>query len=78
MLVIMLSKLIFVLITRRFRISYLLFGLWNLMEIVLLATAYRRYQQGMLSLVDAMTASNRNLALFMVVIFATPVLLILI
>ena len=40
MLVIVFSKLVFVLITRKFRISYLLFGLWNFMEIVLLAAAY--------------------------------------
>lgn len=40
MLVIVFSKLVFVVITRKFRISYLLFGIWNLMEIVLLAAAY--------------------------------------
>ena len=40
MLVIVLSKLIFVLLAGRIRFTYLLFGIWNLMEIVLLAAAY--------------------------------------
>ncbi len=40
MLVIVLSKLIFVLLAGRIRFTYLLFGLWNLMEIVLLAVVY--------------------------------------
>lgn len=40
MLIIVISKLIFVLIADRVRISYLTFGLWHLMEIILLAAAY--------------------------------------
>jgi hypothetical protein len=40
MLIIVVSKLIFVLLAGRIRFTYLLFGLWNLMEIVLLAAAY--------------------------------------
>ena len=40
MLVIVLAKLLFVWLSRRIRFSYLLFGLWNLMEILLLAAAY--------------------------------------
>jgi hypothetical protein len=40
MLIIVLSKLIFVLLAGRVRFTYLLFGLWNLLEIVLLAVAY--------------------------------------
>ncbi len=40
MLVIVLSKLIFVLLARRIKVTYLVFGLWNLMEIVLLTSAY--------------------------------------
>jgi hypothetical protein len=40
MLIIVVSKLIFVLIAGRVRISFLLFGIWNFMEIVLLAAAY--------------------------------------
>ena len=40
MLIIVVSKLIFVLIAGRVRISFLIFGIWNFMEIVLLAAAY--------------------------------------
>ncbi len=40
MLIIVLSKLIFVLLAGRVRFTVLLFGLWNLMEIVLLAAGY--------------------------------------
>ncbi len=40
MLVIVLAKLLFVWLSRRIRFSYLLFGIWNLMEILLLAAAY--------------------------------------
>jgi hypothetical protein len=40
MLVIVISKLVFVLLSGRFRFSLLLFGMWHLMEIVLLAAAY--------------------------------------
>lgn len=40
MLIIVISKMIFVLLAGRVRFTYLLFGIWNLMEIVLLAAAY--------------------------------------
>jgi hypothetical protein len=40
MLIIVISKLFFLLLVRRIRLTYLLFALWNLMEIVLLAAAY--------------------------------------
>jgi DNA-binding LytR/AlgR family response regulator len=40
MLIFVLSKLIFFLLLRRLRITCFVFGLWNLMEIVLLAVAY--------------------------------------
>jgi len=40
MLAIVLSKLIFVLLVKRIRFSYLLFGIWHLMEMFLLAVAY--------------------------------------
>ncbi len=40
MLIIVVSKLIFVLLAGKIRFTYLLFGLWNLAEIVLLALAY--------------------------------------
>jgi sodium-dependent phosphate cotransporter len=47
-------------------------------SLLLLATVYRRYERGMLSLVAWVTASNRNLALFMAVIFVVPIILLLI
>ena len=40
MLIIVLLKLIFLFLAGRIRFTYLLFGIWNLMEIVLLAAAY--------------------------------------
>jgi DNA-binding LytR/AlgR family response regulator len=40
MLIIVLIKLLFVILVRRIRFTYLLFAAWNLMEIILLATAY--------------------------------------
>ena len=47
-------------------------------SVVILATAYRRYERAMLGLVAAMTASNRNLALFMAVISVVPIVLMLV
>ena len=46
-------------------------------SVIILATTYRRYERGMLSFVASMTASNRNLALFMAVIFVVPIVLML-
>jgi hypothetical protein len=40
MLIIVLSKLLFVVLVRRIRFTYLHFAVWNLMEIILLAAAY--------------------------------------
>ena len=40
MLIIVLSKLLFVVVVRRIRFTYLHFAAWNLMEIILLAAAY--------------------------------------
>jgi hypothetical protein len=40
MLIIVLSKLVFVVVVRRIRFTYLHFAAWNLMEIILLAAAY--------------------------------------
>jgi len=40
MLIIVLLKLVFLLLAGRIRFTFLLFGIWNLMEIVLLAAAY--------------------------------------
>jgi sodium-dependent phosphate cotransporter len=47
-------------------------------SMVILATTYRRYERGMLSLIAWVTASNRNLALFMATIFVVPIVLLLI
>ncbi len=47
-------------------------------SMLVLATVYRRYLRAMLNAVAWVTASNRNLALFMAGIFAVPVVLILI
>ena len=40
MMIIVLSKLIFVLLTGRIRFTYFLFGIWHFMELVLLSVAY--------------------------------------
>ncbi len=50
----------------------------TVVSIVILATAYRRYEQAMLRLVASVTGSNRNLALFMATIFAVPIVLLLV
>jgi Na+/phosphate symporter len=47
-------------------------------SVVILTTAYRRYERAMLSLVAVVTASTRNLALFMAIIFVVPVVLMLV
>lgn len=47
-------------------------------SVVIMATAYRRYERAILSFVGSMTASNRNLVLFMAVIFAVPIVLMLV
>jgi sodium-dependent phosphate cotransporter len=46
-------------------------------SIFILAVLYRRYLQAMLRFVAWVTASNRNLALFMVAIFVIPIVLML-
>lgn len=48
-----------------------------LVSIVLLTTVYRRYERAMLDFVVWVTASNRNLAVFMVTIFVVPLVLML-
>jgi hypothetical protein len=50
----------------------------TVVSVVILATIYRRYERGMLSLVAWVTASNRNLAIFMAAIFIAPIALMLI
>jgi Na+/phosphate symporter len=48
-----------------------------LVSVLILALAYPRYQHDMLRFVSFVTASNRNLAFFMLAIFLVPVLLVL-
>jgi len=50
----------------------------TVISILILATVYRRYERGMLGMVAWVTASNRNLALFMATIFVVPIILLLI
>jgi sodium-dependent phosphate cotransporter len=50
----------------------------TIVSILILATIYRRYERGMLSFVGWVTASNRNLAVFIVAIFVVPIILMLI
>lgn len=48
-----------------------------LVSMVILLTLYRRYEHGMLSFVGWITHSNRNLAFFMLIIFAIPLVLLI-
>jgi Na+/phosphate symporter len=48
-----------------------------LVSVLVLATVYRPYERGTLKFVSWVTASNRNLALFMFAIFTVPVMLVL-
>jgi len=50
----------------------------TIVSVVILAVLYRRYLPAMLDLVAWVTASNRNLALFMTVILVVPVVMMLI
>jgi sodium-dependent phosphate cotransporter len=47
-------------------------------SVVILATAYRGYERGVLNFVASMTASNRRLALFIAVILGLPIVLMLV
>jgi hypothetical protein len=47
-------------------------------SVIILSTAYRRYERAMLSLVASMTTSDRNLALFMATILVVPIVLMLV
>jgi sodium-dependent phosphate cotransporter len=49
----------------------------TLVSSIILFTAYRRYERGMLDFVMWVTVDNRNLALFMITIFVVPLILIL-
>ncbi len=48
----------------------------QIVSAVILAFAYRRYQRGMLRIVAWVTATRRNLALFLAVIFMVPIILL--
>jgi sodium-dependent phosphate cotransporter len=50
----------------------------SIISILILISFYNPYQRAMLQFASWITTSNRNLAIFMIVIFATPILLILI
>jgi sodium-dependent phosphate cotransporter len=50
----------------------------TLVSVVVLTTSYRHYGHAILKFVGWVTASNRNLALFMAVIFTVPIFLMLI
>jgi sodium-dependent phosphate cotransporter len=46
-----------------------------IVSVIILATSYRHYERTLLSFVSWVTARNRNLAIFMVVIFVVPLFL---
>lgn len=50
----------------------------TVVSFIVLVTFYRRYEEAMLAVVGWVTASNRNLTLFMVAIFALPIILLLV
>jgi sodium-dependent phosphate cotransporter len=50
----------------------------TLVSLVILLLFFRRYERAMLSLVEWATATNRNVAFFMVAIMVTPLVLLLI
>ena len=50
----------------------------TIVSAIILATVYRRYERGMLRFVAWVTASNRNLAVFLAVIFVLPIALMLV
>jgi sodium-dependent phosphate cotransporter len=50
----------------------------TLVSSVILFTAYRRYERGMLDFVTWVTVDNRNLALFTITIFVVPLILMLV
>jgi sodium-dependent phosphate cotransporter len=50
----------------------------TIVSMIVLTTSYRRYGHSILAFVGWVTASNRNLALFMAIIFTIPILLMLI
>lgn len=49
----------------------------TLVSLLILSTVYRHYERAILKVVTWITLSNRNLALFMLIILATPIMLLL-
>jgi hypothetical protein len=49
----------------------------TIVSVLVLASIYRRYERRTLAFVDWVTASNRNLAVFVITIFAVPITLVL-
>jgi hypothetical protein len=49
----------------------------TIVSVVILLTIYHRYERTMLDFVEWVTARTRNLAIFMVIIFVTPLLLMI-
>ena len=50
----------------------------TMVSIGLLAAVYRRYERGTLDFVAWVTAENRNVAVFMAIIFFAPIILMFI
>lgn len=50
----------------------------TIMSIIILTTIYNPYQQVTLNFVSWATASNRNLVMFTIVIFCTPIILLIV
>lgn len=50
----------------------------TVVSVVILATTYRVYERGMLKAVNWVTISNRNLVVFMVIIFVVPLIMMVI
>jgi sodium-dependent phosphate cotransporter len=50
----------------------------TIVSVLILAIIYHRYHRAMLDVVAWMTANNRHLALFMITIFVTPLILMLV
>ena len=72
MLVIVLSKFIFVLLVKRIRFSYLLFGIWHLLEMLLLTVAYMVVDLLMLKSGAELVESFLSLLSITVLVLAIP------
>ena len=50
----------------------------TIVSVIILATSYHRYERATLIFVNRVTFSNRNLVIFMLVIFVVPIILMLV